>query len=72
MAGDGDAHDRLRYAAAPREVSVIPRERAACSARQVNPGVTRIRVWIRRGSLQVWRFIMMHKARFERALTRKH
>jgi len=63
----------IDYATLPRwgEVSVIPLDWVAHSAGEVTPGLTRIAVLPRPSSLQERRFIMMHRARFERALTRR-
>ncbi len=63
----------IDYATLPRwgEVSVIPVELVARSTREVTPGLTRIAVLPRPGSLQERRFITMHRSRFERALARR-
>jgi len=63
----------IDYATLPRwgEVSVIPLSLVARSTREVTPGLTRIAVLPRPGSLQERRFITMHRSRFERALARR-
>lgn len=64
----------IDYATLPRwgEVSVIPMERVARSAREVTPGLTRILILPRRASPQERHFITIHRSQFERALARKH
>lgn len=63
----------IDYATLPRwgEVSFIPRSLVALSAREVEPGLTRVLVLARRGSRAERHFIRMHRARFERALARR-